>query len=176
MISKKYMKNLICRILICIIIFLSLAIFVNYSDENLLFFKRNVYDRQFNFNVFNNFYQRHFGRPLPELGGNQTVNRNIMTFSSSVAFHDGAKLEGVNTVLPFKSGIVVYIGEREHYGNIIIIQGMNGIDYLYGNVTNINVKLFDYVSSDNIIANAIDYTLFIVFMKNGEVLDFEEFI
>ena len=175
MIDKKYIKNLVVRILLSIILFLTLSIFINYSDQNLLFFRRHVYDQTFNFSGFNRFWGRWFGRTLPE-DGVLPVNRNVLTFDSAEAFYDGAKLEGVNTIFPFKSGIVVFIGERENYGQTIIIQGMNGIDYWYGNVTNINVKLYDYVSAGSIIANAEDNTLFVVFKKNGEVLDFEEFI
>jgi len=175
MINKKYVKNLIIRVLLSIILFLTLAIFVNFSDQNLLFFKRYAYNQTFNFSAFNRFWADNFGSALPD-GPTLPVNQNILTFETAHAFYEGAKLEGVNVVLPFKSGIVVYVGEREHFGNTIIIQGMNGIDYWYGNVTNINVKLYDFISSDNIIANAIDNTLYVQFKKNGEVLDFEEFI
>ena len=71
---------------------------------------------------------------------------------------------------------MVFIGEKEEYGNTIIIQGMDEIDYWYSNVENINVKLYDYVESDNIIANTKNNTLYVLFMKNGEVLNYEEYI
>jgi len=141
----------------------------------MLFFRRNIYERTFNFSRFNNFWSERFGSVLPD-GGTSLVNRNIMTFNEVTPFNDGARLDGVNVVMPFKSGIVVFVGEREHLGQTIIIQGMNGIDYWYGNVTNINVRLYDYVKSDSIIASARDNTLFVAFKQNGEVLDFEEFI
>ena len=69
----------------------------------------------------------------------------------------------------------MFIGEKEIYGNTIIIQGMDGIDYWYSNVENVSVKLYDYIESSNIIATSKDKTLYVLFMKNGEVLNFEEF-
>ena len=44
------------------------------------------------------------------------------------------------------------------------------------NIDNLSVKLYDYVESDNIIGEAIDNTLYLVFMKDGSVLDYEKFL
>ncbi len=174
MISKKYIKSLLTRILLSIIFFLLVAIFINYSDKNLLFFKRNIYEKTFKFNKFNEYYKKIFGSPLPE-PETILVSGEKLTYEEINAFYDGAKLNGVNNVYPFKSGIVVFIGEKEKFGNTIIIQGMDGIDYWFGNVDNLSVKLYDYIESDNIIATAKDKTLYVLFMKNGKHLEFEEF-
>lgn len=172
---KKYVKSLFIRILLSIILFLVLSIFVNYSDKNLLFFKRNFYDKTFNFSGFTKLYNKYFGKVLPK-AEELVVNKSEMQYTEANTFFDGAVLSGVTTVSPFKSGIVVYIGEKENYGNTIIIQGMDGIDYWYGNVEDINVKLYDYIEANTVIANTTDNKLYVLFMKNGEVLDFEEFI
>ncbi|MDD4188244.1 MAG: M23 family metallopeptidase [Bacilli bacterium] len=175
MIHKKYIKSLLIRILLSIIIFLALSIFVNYSDNNLLFFKKNVYDKSLNFSNFTKIYNKYFGKVLPE-AEDLVVNKSTLTYSDVNAYHNGAVLSDVKSVSPFKSGIVVFIGEKDNYGNTIIIQGMDGIDYWYGNVTDISIKLYDYVESDMVIANATSNKLYVLFMKNGEVLNFEEFI
>ena len=173
--DKKFIKKILIRVLLSIVLFLAISIFINYSDANLLFFKRNIYDKSFSFSTFNNLYKRYFGEVLPD-SNIAMVSRNILTYSEANKFHDGAKLSDVSVVTPFKSGIVVFIGEKETYGNTIIIQGMDGIDYWYANVENVAVKIYDYIESDNIIASAKNNELYILFMKNGEVLDFEEFI
>jgi len=172
---RKYVKNLFVRVLLSIILFLALSLFVNYSDENLLFFKKNVYDRTFSFSAFSKFYQKYFGKALP-MASELLVSKEVINYTIASSYHDGAELSGVKAVLPFKSGIVVYIGEKENYGKTIIIQGMDGIDYWYGNVSDIAIKLYDYVASDTIIASAKDNILYVVFMKNGVPLDFEEYI
>ena len=172
---KKYIKSLFIRILLSVIIFLALSIFVNYSDNNLLFFKKNVYDKSFNFSAFTKIYNKYFGKVLPE-ASDLVVNKNVLVYSDVSTYHDGAVLSEVKSVSPFKSGIVVFIGEKENYGNTIIIQGMDGIDYWYGNVIDVSIKLYDYIESETVIANAKDNKLYVVFMKNGEVLNFEEFV
>lgn len=175
--KSAYIKSLFIRILISIILFLGISIFVNSSDKNLLLFKNNVYDTSFKFTKVSNWYNKYFGnilqKPSPE--NVVTVNKEL-TYTSYNEYKDGARLDGVSIVYPLKSGIVVFIGEKEEYGNTIIIQGMDGIDYWYGNVDNINVKLYDYVESDNIIGEAVDSYLYLVFRKDGDVLDYENFL
>lgn len=172
---KKYIKSLFLRILISIILFLTLSIIVNYSDKNLLFFKKNIYDKTFNFSGFTKIYNKYFGAILPE-ADDLVVNKSELEFTEVNTYHDGAVLSGVTAVAPFKSGIVVFVGDKENYGKTIIIQGMDGIDYWYGNVTDVSIKLYDYIESDTVISNAKDNKLYVLFMKNGQVLDFEEFI
>ena len=173
--NKKYVKNLFIRVLLSVILFLVLSIFLNYSDKNILFFKKNFYDKSFNFSGFTKIYQKYFGKALPE-AGTLAVNKNNLSYTELNKYHDGVKLAGVGTISPFKSGIVVFIGEKENYGNTVIIQGMDGIDYWYGNITDLAIKLYDYVESDTVIANAKGGELHLLFMKNGTILDFEEFI
>lgn len=173
--NKKYIKSLFIRVLISIIIFLVLSIFVNYSDSNLLFFKKNLYDKTLNFSGFTKVYNKYFGKILPE-ADDLVVNKSELNHSGASTYHDGAVLSDVTSVSPFKSGIVVFIGDKENYGKTVIIQGMDGIDYWYGNLTDISIKLYDYIESDTIIANTKNNKLYVLFMKSGEVLDFEEFI
>ncbi len=173
--QKKYVKSLFIRVLVSIILFLSISIFVNYSDKNLLLFKKNIYDNTLNFSKINKIYNKYFGEVLPETDLNM-VSKDELQYKEATAYQDGVLLTEVNNISLFKSGIVVYIGEKEHYGNTIIVQGMDGIDYWYGNVTDVNVKLYDYIESDTVIANVKEGNLYLVFMKNGEVLNFEEFI
>ena len=85
-------------------------------------------------------------------------------------------LNDINNIYPFKSGIVVFIGEKEDYGNTVIIQGMDGIDYWYGNITNLGVKLYDYVETKNIIGQAKDNKLYVLFMKDNKILDYNDYL
>ena len=173
--NNKYIKSLFLRVLVSIILFLSISIFINHSDKNLLLFKKNIYDKTLNFSKINKAYNKYFGDVLPETDLN-IVSKDNLVYKDAKAYKEGVLLTGVNNISLFKSGIVVFIGEKEHYGNTIIVQGMDGIDYWYGNVSDINVKLYDYIESDTIIANVKDGNLYVVFKKNGEVLNFEEFI
>jgi stage IV sporulation protein FA len=173
--NKKYLKSLFVRVLLSIILFLALSIFVNYSNSNLLLFKNHVYDSSFKFNKISKIYNKYFGKVIP-IKENATVASKIMNYSKANTYKDGAVLSGVSTVYPFKSGIVVFVGEKDDYGSTVIIEGMDGIDYWYGNITDVNVKLYDYVESDNIIGNALKNKLYVVFMKDGKALNYEDYL
>lgn len=172
--NKKYIKSLFTRILVSIILFLLISIFVNSSSDNLLFFKDNVYDKNIKFNKINSLYNKYFGKVLPKEEVIPVSNNN--EYSNFNTYKDGAVISDVNVVYPFKSGIVVYIGDKDDYGKTIIIQGMDGIDYWYSNVENINVKLYDYIDSDTIIASPIDNKLYVLFSRDGKFLNYEEYI
>ena len=73
------------------------------------------------------------------------------------------------------SGLVVYIGEKEGYGSCIVVKQSNGIDVIYGNITDTNIKVYDYIEKGTIIGNANEY-LYLVFQKEGETLDYKKYI
>ena len=79
------------------------------------------------------------------------------------------------TVPVIESGIVVFIGDKEDYGKVIIIQQINGIDLLYGNIDNTSYKLYDYVKKGDILGISNNY-LYLVYKKDGKVLDYEKYL
>lgn len=173
--QKVYLKSLVVRILICIILFLSISIFVRSSDKNLLLYKNNIYDKTINFSKITNWYNKRFGKVLPIDDAAISVNKSI-NYKEASKYKDGVSLSDVDVVYPFKSGIVVFTGDKDDYGSTVIVQGMDGIDYWYSNIENVNVKLYDYVESDNIIGNPINDNLYCLFMKDGKILNYEEYI
>lgn len=172
---KTKLNNFIKRVFLSIIIFLTIGILLNRNDKFLLFYKNNIYDKSLNFNIFNGFIEKYFGN-IKIIDENAIITNKENTYSNYNNYKDGAVLNDISSVYPFKSGIVVFIGNKEEYGNTIIIQGMDGIDYWYSNVTDINVKLYDYVESNNIICNAENNKLYVVFMKDGKVLDYNDYL
>lgn len=173
--NKKYVKSLFLRILLSIILFLVVGILINRSDKFLLFYKHNVYEKTLKFNKTSNLINKYFKSVFTieeEVG---MVNKETF-YSSYNTYKDGAVLSDVTNVYPFKSGIVVFIGQKEEYGQTVIIQGMDGIDYWYSNIDNISIKLYDYIESNNVIGSAIDNKLYVVFTKDGKVLNYEDFI
>ena len=51
----------------------------------------------------------------------------------------------------------------------------DGIDIWYSNLNNINVKMYEYVNSGDIIGEC-QKKLYLVFKKDGDYLDFKKFI
>jgi murein DD-endopeptidase MepM/ murein hydrolase activator NlpD len=74
------------------------------------------------------------------------------------------------------SGIVIFVGEKEDYGKAVIIEQTNGIDVWYGNIDNLNVKLYDYVEDGSLIGETISDKLYLVFKKDGKALDYKKYI
>lgn len=179
--EKKYIKGLFTRVLLSIILFLITSIFINYSDNNLLWYKKNLYDKTFDFAYVNNLYNKYLGGVIPfknALNTEQTVMYDYIDYSNGEAYENGVKVNNLNgsTIKNLMSGIVVFIGEKENYGNTIIIQGSDGVDYWYGNLENVGVSLYDYLEKDTILGNPKDGTLYLVFAKNGEYLNYEDYI
>lgn len=178
--NKKYIKSLFTRVLLSIILFLVSSIYINYSDKNLLTYKKYLYDKTFNFSYVNNLYNKYLGNILPfkNIYNDQMVMSSDINYSNRNAYLDGVKiiLNENDLIKTFKSGIVVFLGEKEGFNKTIIIQGSDGVDYWYGNLENINVSLYDYLDEDVILGNPINGELYLKFVKNSEVLNYEEFI
>ena len=75
-----------------------------------------------------------------------------------------------------ESGIIIFIGEKENYGETIIIEQTNGIDVFYSNITKNNFKLYDYVEKGTYLGETKDDKLYLIFQKNGEVLNYKDYI
>lgn len=178
-VKKKYINNLISRTLIAVIIFSSLIIVMNMSDDVKSFVNNNILKENISFTKISNIYNKYFGKVLPinESGFEaKTVFNEKLAYNNLVDYKDGYELSVTNNyIVPIiKSGIVVFIGEKDDYGKTVIIEGNDEIDYWYGNLDNVNVSLYDVVNSGEMIGNIIDDKLYLVFKKNNEYLSYDE--
>ena len=170
------------RFLITAVITLLTLIGLKGNSKFKTVFYKQVYDTNFSFATLNSTYQKYFGSPIPfqDLLKQpvETVFNEKLTYSGVNLYKDGAKLTvSKNYLVPIiESGMVVFIGEKEGYGNTVIIQGMNGVDTWYGNILNVNVKLYDYVSKGTLLGEVKDTTLYMVFEKEGKKLNYKEYI
>ncbi len=143
-------------------------------------FYKYVYDTNFSFATINNWYQSKFGSPIPfkDLIKDSTpVFKEKLKYNESSKYKDGVKLEvGSNYLVPsLEKGIVIFIGEKEDYGNTVIVQQQNGIDVWYSNLESISVELYDYIDS-GILIGEVNNDLYLKFISNGEVIDYKPYI
>lgn len=178
---KKYLKNFCIRSFIVIIIFLFIAIIckTNNSFKDLIY--KNVYETNFSFTTFKNFYEKHLGGIsfLDKMVSDvKPVFNSTLEYSNSSKYYDGVSLDvTTNYLVPvLESGIVVYIGKKEHYGNVIIIQGMDGVDISYSNMLSTSVKLYDYIEKGDLLGEVDGNKLYLVYSKDGKVLNYEEYL
>ena len=59
-------------------------------------------------------------------------------------------------------------------GNTIIVQQSDGIYTWYGNLSNINLKLYDYIEDNSIIGEAKNNELYLMFQKDGVDVSYKD--
>lgn len=143
---------------------------------------KEVYEKNISFSTMNALYERYAGSSLPfdNLFTEETkpVFNESLEYSESNKYLDGVKLTvDSNYLVPsLDSGLVIFIGEKEDYGNTIIIGQANGIDVWYSGIDNTNVKLYDYVDKGAFLGEVRSNNFYLVFKKDGEVLNYQDYI
>lgn len=174
--SNKYLNGLVKRTMFCFLFVLLVFCISLFSSTVRNYIKKYLLETNFEFSKISSIYNKYIGTLTNE--ETLPVNSNkILEYTEEEKYKDGVKLtvgENYNINL-LESGIVVFIGEKEGYGNTIIVQQSNGIDAWYGNVENVSVKIYDYIEKGTIIGN-VNNTLYLVFQKNGENLNYEDYI
>ena len=181
LVLKKKVKNFIIRVMLVTIVFLSTLIFVKQNNS----FKNNVikyvFEDSFEFTKLKSLYEKYFGKVLSVdkiVPKEEKVFNEKLNYKSKNAYKDGVALTvDKNYMVPsIESGIVVFMGEKEGYGNTIIIEGVNGIDIWYSNINTENIKMYDYIEKGKLIGEVKNNKLYMVFQKEGKYLDYKEYI
>ena len=174
----KKIRIYIAKTLITVIITLIVLILIKSSSSFKNNFYKQVYDTNFSFTKISNLYNKYFGKivEIPKDPSEPVFNEKL-SYNKQKAYYDGVSLSvGKNYLVPIQeSGLVVFIGEKEHYGNVVIIQQINGIDMWYGNINHTDVNLYDYVSKGTPLGECDDQ-LYLLFKQNGEVLNYEKYL
>lgn len=177
----KYLRSLILRILSVVVIFLLLAIICKNNQTYKDIIITNLYEKNISFTKIKKIYNKYLGGivPLDKVTNPITpvFNEQLEYINDSI-YYDGVKLEVINNYLVpiIKEGMVVYIGEKENYGNVIIIEGIDGIDIWYGNMETTTVELYDYVEKNTYLGQTKDNYLYLVYSKEGQFLNYKEYL
>ena len=162
-------------------LFLILATICKYNNDYRDIIYKKIYLDNFSFTQVKQFYSKYLGGvsflDKYVLDTKPVFNENLTYYEKS-RYYDGVKLKVDNNYLipSIESGIVVFKGEKEHYGNVVIIQGMDGVDIWYGNISTSNINLYDYIEEGSFIGETIDETLYLVYSKGGNILNYEEYL
>lgn len=176
-VKNKYIKY-VYKFLILIVLTLFVMIMLKSNNKFKKKFYEYVYEKNFSFAKLNSLYQDKFGSQIPFLdiakNNNKQVFNEFLEYKDKSDYKDGVKLVvSSNYMVPIlESGLVVFIGEKDGYGNTVIIQQVDGIDVWYGNISNTSIKLYDYVEKGNLLGECSN-ELYLVFKKDGNRLDYE---
>ncbi len=182
---KLYGKKLINRILFTIFLVLITLISVKMNPSLKEEIRKRVYQDNISFSKINDWYEKYLGGVLPfdlkldiDPDDNLAVFNEKLEYQEIESYKDGAKLTvSKNYLVPVsESGIIVFIGEKEGYSKVMIVQQVDGVDVWYGNITNTNHKLYDYVEKGDLLGNTIDDKLYLVYQSNGEFLDYKKYL
>ena len=175
----KIITNSLFKILITVILSLLILIGIKSNTSFRNKFYRKVYEESFSFAKINTLYNTYFGNIFPKdkLDVVKPVFKETLVYRNKEKYLDGVKLEidGDYLVPAIASGVVVYKGNKEGYGNVLIINSNDGADIWYGNMDSIDLKLYDYVDNGTYIGKASNY-LYMVFKKDGNVLNYEDYL
>ncbi len=176
-----YIKNISERLLLSILIFLIMAISIKKVEGAREFITKNIYTDNISLAKIKNLYDKYLGGIIPldtKNQNNQMVFKDTLNYKSQSKYLDGVELTVDNEYLVpvIKSGLVVFIGNKEGYNNVIIIQGEDGIDIWYGNMETASVKLYDYIDAGSLLGEVKNDKLYLVYSKNGEILNYEDYL
>lgn len=181
----KKMKRIyyfIIKTFICLILFLCLGIFVKSNSSYQDYIREKIYSDSISFSYFKDIYNHYLGGifPIENIKNMDTVSvfNEKLQYSSVSDYENGAILEvDKNYLIPnLEKGIVVYIGEKEKYGNVVMVENESGVDIWYGNVCNTMVSLYDNLDSDSYLGESCDNYIYLVYSKKNDYLDYHDYL
>lgn len=164
---------------VCLVIIITLValIVIKHNSKVKNFIYDKVYNDNISFAYINKIYKKYLGSNtlFDNTLNTKPVFNEKLVYSNKEKMEEGLKLSvGDNYLVPnLESGLVVFTGTKDGYGNVVIVEAVDGVDIWYGNLSNINVKLYDYVDKGGLIGNC-DNTLYLIHKKDGEILDYED--
>lgn len=176
--NKSRLKVFIMKLLILLIIFLLTIIGMNKNQDLHNLISKKLLSENFSFYYIQNIYTKYFGEVFPfyNLLGVEPVFSEKLEYSEVSKYNDGIVLSvSSNYLVPVQySGIVIFIGEKENYGNTVIIQG-DDVTIWYSNILS-DAKLYDEVKKGEYLGETIGNKLYLVFQKDGEIVNYKDYI
>ena len=117
--QKKYFKNLLIRVMIVLIFFLSLGILYKSNNNFKDYMDKYLYSDNISFAKVKKFYNKYLGGLLPKIKDDDTlvVFNEKIDYSGKEEYYDGVNLKVDNNYLVpvLDDGMVIFIGYKEHY-------------------------------------------------------------
>ena len=143
--KKSILSSMLSKLLTIVIFILIVMIVSNVSPK----FRNYVNDHILNSTIDFSFVNKFTNKVTDLFKGKENVPV-VKTDDEYEKYMEGVKYVHSGDVLLKSSGIVTFIGEKEGYGNTIIVQQSNGYYAWYGNVKE-TVKIYDYVEKNSVI-------------------------
>ena len=174
--KKKSFIDVVNKFLVVSLITIIIMIFLNKSPDFKEKFYKNVYEKSINFTRFNTLYKKYFRSPVLDVKKTKAVFSEKLEYKGLKKYMDGVEVSVANNYLvpAINSGMVIFKGEKDNYGSVIIIEQVDGTQTLYGNI-NSNLNMYDYVDKGEVIGDASG-KLYLMFKKEDNILNYEDYI
>ena len=140
-----------------------------------------IYNKNFKFTKAKKIYEKYFGDILSSeqfTNDEQAVFQEELTYKKANTYLDGVALTVDNNYMVpvLETGIVIFMGEKEGYGNTVVIEQIDGVDVSYSNISTDGIQLYDYVEKGSLLGEVNNKKLYLVFQQDGECLDYKRFV
>lgn len=168
-IKKDYLKIFLSKLFTIIIFSMIVVITSNTNESFRNFLINDVLNSTMDFSKINNTLDSLSG-VIKEKEDKQVFNE----ITEKEKYKDGYKynVKSNQEITLKESGIVTFIGEKEGYGNTIIIQQSNGYYAWYANITE-KIKLYDYIEQGEILGTSKDNYYYYVLYKDNKPITHE---
>ena len=181
LVLKKPIQRMLNKLLLSIILVLIGMIITKNNPDAKEIIKKNLYEKSLPFTKAKKIYTKYFGNMATIIESKENIQPVIqekLYYKNQKNYYDGVELQVENgySIPIIESGVIVYIGQQDKYGNSIIVEQTDGVETLYGNVKNSNYKLYDYIEKGKLIGEAEQNKLYLVFQKEGKILDYQKYL
>jgi len=169
--KNNFFKSIISKLFTITIFTMIVIIASNYSVSFRNFIINDVLNSTMDFSKVNKL----LNSTSKIFESNKTMIVNSEVSDNSEEYLDGVKYNVQNNsdVLLKDSGIVTYIGNKEGYGNTVIVQQSNGYYAWYGNIKE-SIKLYDYLEKGSVIGNSKGKYYYYALFKDNKKVDISE--
>lgn len=177
---KKVILGFINQILICVVLFLvALILTKNTSFKDKLY--EFIYSYNFSFLEIEEFFKKHFGSIIPSISeekDTQIVSSEKLEYKKLTEIENGVLLEvdKGQVITSLESGLVVFNGEKENYGKVLILEQVDGVEAWYIGITLDEFNLYDYIEKGTIIGESSNTEIKLLFKKNKEGADYKTYL
>ena len=176
---KKNISKFITKVLLSTSLILIVVIIKTYDSNLFKKIKDNIFNKSISFTKINKLSEKILGKDIIYSKNKSDMVSQNTTFNNSIEeYFEGEKIK-VDDKMPIgllTSGIVVYIGEKEHFNSTVIVQGIDGYNIWYANIENTNVKLYSYLEKNELIGNAKDSFIYLLIEKDDNIIKYEDYI
>ena len=179
--TNRVLIRTISEVMISVILLLvGLIVTRNTTWKNEVY--KYIYQDNISFKQLEAAYEKYFGKLLPtkeeEKDKDEVVVAEKMEYEKQEEIENGVRLivKKDSVITAVESGLVIFVGEKEGYGTTLVLEQVDGVEAWYVGVDTKDLKIYDYVEKASIIGTSKEEKVDFYFKKNGEVIDYKNYV